>query len=152
MVRKFIAPIALGAALIGGTSALAADYRADEFFTLDLSKAVLSPKPIGPVSHFEPVPVEAKADQKADQKADRGAHQKQPNRTIAATRPEARPDVPRRMAMPRVHVARPIESARGAARTKLAHRHGNPLDAQAMDTRIQTWPCRPGSGGICNWR
>jgi hypothetical protein len=37
----------------------------------------------------------------------------------------------------------------GAARARLAHRHGNPLDAQASDTRIQVWPCR--SGGICNW-
>jgi hypothetical protein len=42
------------------------------------------------------------------------------------------------------------EQPRGAARTKLARRHGNPLDAQAFDTRIQVWPCR--SGGICNWK
>ena len=27
---------------------------------------------------------------------------------------------------------------------------GNPLDAQARDTRIQTWPCK--SGGICGWQ
>jgi len=33
---------------------------------------------------------------------------------------------------------------------KLARRHGNPLDAQALDTRIQTWPCK--SGGICDWK
>jgi hypothetical protein len=36
------------------------------------------------------------------------------------------------------------------ARTKVARRHTNPLDAQAFDTRIQVWPCR--SGGICNWQ
>ena len=36
------------------------------------------------------------------------------------------------------------------ARTKLARRHGNPLDARATDTRVQTWPCR--SGGICSWQ
>jgi hypothetical protein len=44
------------------------------------------------------------------------------------------------------------EKRRGTARIRLAHRHGNPLDAraQAMDRRIQTWPCR--SGGICNWK
>jgi hypothetical protein len=41
------------------------------------------------------------------------------------------------------------EKPRGAVRTKLARRHGNPLDAQAFDTRIQAWPCK--SGGICNW-
>jgi hypothetical protein len=128
--------------------------------TLDLSKAVLSPKPLGPISHFGSIPVEAKTDQKTDQKADqqtdqkadRGPDQKQADRAIVATRPHASPDVPRRIATPRTHVGRPIERAHGAARTKLAHRHGNPLDAQAMDTRIQTWPCRPGSGGICNWR
>jgi hypothetical protein len=64
--------------------------------------------------------------------------------------------VPRKVAAERVHVpapklahAKPAQP-RGAARVKLAHRRGNPLDAQAMDTRIQTWPCR--SGGICNWK
>jgi hypothetical protein len=147
MALKFIVPVALGAALMSGTTALASDYRPDQFFTLDLPKAVLSPKLLGPESHFEPVPVEAKADPAADKK---------PDRAVAATQPQARPDVPRSIATPRVRVARPFERAHGAARTKLAHRHGNPLDAQAMDTRIQTriqtWPCRPGSGGICNWR
>jgi hypothetical protein len=42
------------------------------------------------------------------------------------------------------------EKPRVAARTKLVRRHGNPLDAQAFDTRIQVWPCK--SGGICNWK
>ena len=42
------------------------------------------------------------------------------------------------------------EKPRAAARTKLARRHSNPLDAQARDTRIQTWPCK--SGGICGWQ
>jgi hypothetical protein len=32
----------------------------------------------------------------------------------------------------------------------LAHRHRNPLDAQAMDTRIQVWPCK--SGALCKWK
>jgi hypothetical protein len=43
-----------------------------------------------------------------------------------------------------------VEKPRAAARTKLARRHSNPLDAQARDTRIQTWPCT--SGGICDWQ
>jgi len=47
---------------------------------------------------------------------------------------------------PRLHAEKP----RAAARTKLAHRRGNPLNAQAFDTRVQVWPCR--SGGICNWK
>ena len=148
MVLKFIVPIALGVALVSGATAMAAEYRPDEFLTLDLSKAVLSPKPLGPEAHFQSVPIEAKADQKADQAAAR----KPPDQAVAATQPEASPKLPRRMATPRVHLARPLDRSHTPARTKLAHRHGNPLDAQAMDTRIQTWPCRPGSGGICNWQ
>ena len=139
MVLKFIVPIVLGAALLNGTVAMAADYRPDEFLMLDLSKAVLSPKPLGPEAYFEPLPVEAKTDPQADQ-------------AVAATQPEARPDVPPGVATPRVRVARPLGKPRGTARTQLAHRRGNPLDAQAMDSHIQTWPCRPGSGGICGWK
>jgi hypothetical protein len=53
--------------------------------------------------------------------------------------------------VPKAHVAQDrAEKPRGAARTRLVRRHSNPLDAQARDTRIQTWPCR--SGGICNWQ
>jgi hypothetical protein len=147
MVLKFVVPIVMGMALVGAAPAMAADYRPDDFLKLDLSKAVLSPAPLGPEAHFEPLPVEANADTKADPSADQTS-----GGAVAATQPRARPDVPRKLATPRVHVARPLERSRGAARTKLAHRRGNPLDAQAMDTRIQTWPCRPGGGGICNWR
>ena len=55
------------------------------------------------------------------------------------------------IAVRKVRVAHlPIEKPHGAARTKVARRHTNPLDAQALDTRIQVWPCR--SGGICDWK
>jgi hypothetical protein len=144
MVLKSIVPLVMGVALMAGT-AMADEYRPDEFLTLDLPKAVLSPKPLGPEQHFLAVPVEASS-----------AH------AAAAVQPSAKPDVPRAVAAERVHVAhsvvkaksmaRPVATARGAARTRLAHRHGNPLDAQAMDTRIQTWPCKPGNGGICAWK
>ncbi|OAF15941.1 hypothetical protein [Bradyrhizobium neotropicale] len=133
------AHFALAAALVlawGGISR-AADYKPDEYLGLDLSKAVLSPKRLGPETQFAPVALEA-----------RGGNDAQ-----ARIEPM---DVPKKVAAERVHVPAPkvarAKSAqpRGAARTKLAQRHGNPLDAQAMDTRIQTWPCR--SGGICNWK
>jgi hypothetical protein len=140
MVLKFIVPIVLGAALTNGATAAAADYRPDEFLKLDLAKALLSPKPLGPAASFEPLAVEAKADPTTADKA------------VVATQPEARPDVPRKITTPRVRVARPLDRPRGMARTRLAHRRGNPLDAQAMDSRIQTWPCRPGGGGICGWK
>jgi hypothetical protein len=145
MILKFIVPI-LGAALVNG-SAVAADYRPGAFLKLDLSKAVLSPKPLGPAAYFAPLPIQAKADPGVDDKADQ-----KPNQTVAATQSEPRPDVPRNVATARVRVARPLARPHGPASTTLAHRHGNPLDAQAMDSRIQTWPCRPGSGGICGWK
>jgi hypothetical protein len=112
------------AMLLGWNGASAADERrADEFLSLDLSTAVLSPKPLGPVSHFAPV------------QPDAGAQARARPATVVA---------PARVAHFRG------EKPRGYARTKLARRHGNPLDAQAFDTRIQVWPCK--SGGICNWQ
>ena len=136
MVLKSV-PFALALVLVVGGIARAEDYKPDEYLGLDLSKAVLSPKRLGPETHFAPVAMEAKGGNEAQARAEPV-------------------DVPKKVAAERVHVSEPkvahTKSAqpRGAARTKLAHRHGNPLNAQAMDTRIQTWPCR--SGGICNWK
>jgi hypothetical protein len=110
-------------------ASIADEYRPDEFLGLDLSQAVLSPKRLGPATEFAPVRIEAMADPK-------------PVRTERITRAKTQ-------IRPHVAQARP-EKPRGAARTKLARRHGNPLDAQAFDTRIQAWPCK--SGGICNWK
>ena len=139
MILKGIVPLIMGTALLGGTVAMADEYRPGDFLTLDLPRAVLSPKSLGPEAHFEPVPLQARTD-----------------RAVAAVQPAAKPDVPHAVATARVHAVRsavkPIAAPRGAARTRLAHRHGNPLDAQAMDARIQSWPCKPGSGGICAWK
>lgn len=136
MVLKSFA-VAIALVLAGTGLARADDYKPDEYLGLDLSKAVLSPKRLGPETRFAPVALEAKGGNEA--------------------RARAEPmDVPKKVAAERVHVSQPkvahARSAqpRGAARTKLAHRYRNPLDAQAMDSRIQTWPCR--SGGICNWK
>ncbi|PWT88330.1 MAG: hypothetical protein C5B56_08935 [Proteobacteria bacterium] len=138
MVLKGV-PFAVAVALVlaWGGIARADDYKPDEYLGLDLSKAVLSPKRLGPETQFAPVALEAKGDNEAQARAEPM-------------------DVPKKVAAERVHVSEPKlahakgTQPRGAARTKLAHRRGNPLDAQAMDTRIQTWPCR--SGGICNWK
>lgn len=104
---------------------VAGEYRPDEFLGLDLSRAVLSPNPLGPATQFAPVPIEAKAD-------------RAPARAERVTPSKAR--------VAHLHPDKP----RTAARTRLARRHGNPLDAQAFDTRIQAWPCK--SGGICGWK
>ena len=118
--------------LLGGAS-MAAGYPPDEFFGLDLSKAVLSPTPLGPPTEFAPVAVQAKGDRTSDDAAD-------------VVRAEPRVAPPHRKAATQARG----EASKAATRGRLAPRHGNPLDAQAMDTRIQVWPCR--SGGICNWK
>lgn len=120
-----------------GGVARADTYKPDEYLGLDLSTAVLSPKRLGPETQFAPVALEARGGNEAQARAEPVDVPKQ----VAAERIRADE--------PRVSHARKAQP-RGAARAKLAHRRGNPLDAQAMDTRIQTWPCR--TGGICNWK
>ncbi|MGY3491491.1 hypothetical protein [Bradyrhizobium sp. USDA 4502] len=141
MVLKnaFVATVCTACLAWGGV-ALADEYRPSEFFSLDLSRAVLSPKPLGPPAQFEPVPVEAKTDHGPDQHANVEPQVEEPKvapkkavRTTRLTAP---------------HEKKRAE-ARVPARAKLARRHSNPLDAEARDTRIQTWPCR--TGGICKW-
>jgi hypothetical protein len=130
MVLKGILAAVVCAGLLVGSAASAAErYKPDEFLNLDLSKAALSPKRLGPPARFEPIPIEAKADPQTK-----------------AVHVDAAPKVAPKVKI--VHAR--AEKPRVAARTKLARRHTNPLDAQAFDTRIQVWPCR--SGGICNWQ
>jgi hypothetical protein len=99
---------------------------------------VLSPKRLGPTAEFAPVAVEARTDAKrnvAEPKADTPPVVRTTRVTPAVERPR----------VAHAHAEKP----RTPARAKLARR-SNPLNAQAMDTRVQTWPCR--SGGICNWK
>ena len=131
MVLKNISFAILGAVLLAWNSASMADqYRADEFFGLD-AKALLSPKPLGPATQFAPAQTQARTGPES-------------STAQARVEPKAAPVRKARVAHLRV------EKPRGAVDAKLARRHGNPLDAQAFDTRIQVWPCK--SGGICNWQ
>jgi hypothetical protein len=135
MVLKHFLAAVISAMLLAWSGLAAADqYRAGEFLTLDLSMAVLSPKPLGPAAQFEPFPIEARSDHVA-----------------VAAQVRAQPKSAHHMTIPGIRTAHAgVNKPQGAARTRLAHRHGNPLDAQASDTRIQVWPCK--SGGICDWR
>jgi hypothetical protein len=139
MTPKNVFAAAIGATLLAWSGLSSADeYRPDEYLGLDLSQAVLSPKPLGPPAKFAPVQIEAKGD-RANESAQAGAEAKAGPRIVHTKRIE----------VPRVAETR-AEKPRGAARAKLARRHGSPLDAQAFDTRIQVWPCK--SGGICDWK
>jgi len=130
VLKSAIASALCTGLLIWGGAALADEYRANEFLGLDLSQAVLSPKRLGPETQFAPVRIEARTDRRPV-KTERVVVSKE-----AAPKPQ--------IAQERV------EKSRATARTRLARRHSNPLDAQARDTRIQTWPCK--SGAICGWQ
>lgn len=138
VLKNAIATALCAGLLISGSAALADDYKAGELFGLDPSQALLSPKRLGPETQFAPVRIEARSDAR-------------PVKTERVVVPKAAA----RKIQPRIKVAAQVaheraEKPRGAARTKLARRHTNPLDAQARDTRVQTWPCK--SGGICDWQ
>ena len=145
MVLKsaFVAAVCTGVLALCGP-AMADQYRPSEFLKLELPKAVFSPKRIGPETRFAPVRIEARSDE-AEAKTDA---------SDADLEASVWPKLPPRKARVAKSSVKPsAEPQRAAshtnARAKLAKRHGNPLDAEAKDTRIQTWPCR--SGGICNW-
>ena len=154
MILKTILTAVICAVVLAGAGPSKADeYRPYEFLSLDLSKAVLSPKPLGPGSEFAPVAIEARTDPRTDPGSEGAQAQVEPsaNPKIAVSR-NLKVTVPKAaVAVPNVTVAhiRP-EKPRGAVRAKLARPHSNPLDAEARDTRIQVWPCQ--SGGICNWQ
>jgi hypothetical protein len=157
VLKRFVAVLVCAGSLAWAGVALADEYRADEYLGLDLSKAVLSPKPLGPPQQFAPVAVEAKSE-----RSDRGSEANWA-RTDLKTEPrkvavqDVKDTAPLRVTGPRrvTHVAsesRVNAKPKGSARIRLAHRHRNPLDAEARDVRIQKWPCRSGEGGICEWK
>lgn len=135
VLKNAIATALCTGLLMSGSAALADAYKAGEFIGLDLSQAVLSPKRLGPETQFAPVRIEA-GDDARPVKTERVVVPKE-----AAPKPQ--------MAQERVEKPRAAKP-RVAARTKLARPRSNPLDAQARDTRIQTWPCK--SGAICGWQ
>jgi hypothetical protein len=139
VLRNIFSAIICATMLAWSGLSIADEYRPDEFLSLDLSKAVLSPKPLGPASGFAPGPLDVTAD-----RGNAGAQ--------ARTESNGEPKVV--IHNSRVHNSRVAhlraEPPRHAARTKLVDHHRNPVDAQAFDARVQVWPCK--SGGICNWK
>jgi hypothetical protein len=135
VLKNAIAAALCTGLLMSGSAVLADEYKAGEILGIDLSQAVLSPKRLGPETEFAPVRIEARTDRRPVKT----------ERVVVSKEAAPKPQVAEVEKKPE-HVAKP----RPAARTRLARRHSNPLDAQARDTCIQKWPCN--TGGICGWQ
>jgi hypothetical protein len=148
MVLKSVFAAVICTTLLAWSGLSVADeYRPDEFLRLDLPQALLSPKPLGPAAQFAPGPLDVNVDHGSEAAQARAEPKAEPQAEPRIVMRQTR-IVHARAEKPVVHAR--AEKPRAAAPVKLARRHGNPLDAQAFDTRIQVWPCR--SGGICNWQ
>ena len=147
---------AIGVALVWGGLAAAQPYRPGDFLSLDLTKAVLSPRPLGPATSFTPGPLDVTVDRgnkDASNTAELVVDPKAvPVDTVRAESKSAADVEPAHEIAPRKRVAhaRAERSAPRKPRALVALHGRNPMEAQARDTRIQVWPCR--SGGICNWK
>jgi hypothetical protein len=149
VLKNVFLPAACTMLLAWSGASIADEYRPDQFLGLDLSKAVLSPKPLGPPAAFAPVPVEAKTDGGSEGQHAEAEHIRHPRVHVARSRMAN--SQPKLHSQPKARLARVwSRKPHPAPHTRLARHHRNPLDAQALDTRIQVWPCR--SGGICNWK
>jgi hypothetical protein len=142
MVLKNAFHALLGAALLAGSAALAAGYRPDQFFSLDLSRAALSPTPLGPPAQFA---------RRRKGNSDQTAATAQAGAALIPS--------PKKVALERIGAPGPRNVVRvgaavqrGPIPTKVARRRANPRTALAWDPPIRTWPCNPRFGGICIWR
>jgi hypothetical protein len=157
MVLRHMWFAAVGVAAVAWSGLAAAQqYNSDEFLHLDLSRAVLSPKPLGPAASFAPGPLnvtvdrgdnaaQANAEPVAEPKAEKAV-------TTAAVHIESRSTTrtPLKTAASATRVAHAERPAPRKPRALVALHQRNPMEAQARDTRIQVWPCK--SGGICDWK
>jgi len=171
MVLNRVCFAAFGVMILAWSGLSAAQqYRPGEYLTLDLSRAVLSPKPLGPAAGFTPGPL--------DVTVDRGNHVAQASAELvvdpkpvptATVRVEsnstAKNFAPKNFVTknfaPKATIriaASGMRAAHASAERSASHKphallalHGrNPMEAQARETVVQTWPCK--SGGICNWK
>ena len=152
--RVWLAAIGVTALAWSGLAS-AQQYRAGEFLNLDLSRAVLSPKPLGPAASFTPGPLDVTIDRRKDASQANAELVVDPKTVPVATvraedtsavKVEPKPAT----TATRVAHAR-VERAPARKPRALVALHGrSPIEAQARDTNVQVWPCK--SGGICNWK
>jgi hypothetical protein len=176
MVLNRVCFAAFGAMILAWSGlSVAQQYRPGEYLNLDLSHAVLSPKPLGPAAGFAPGPLDVTVD-RGKEAAQSNAELVVDPKSVATATVHAQNDSPRNNStsknfmpknfMPKNFMPKTVirtgdyglRTAHASAERSAPHKphallalHGrNPMEAQARETTVQTWPCK--SGGICNWK
>ena len=176
MVLNRVCFAAFGAMILAWSGlSVAQQYRPGEYLNLDLSRAVLSPKPLGPAASFAPGPLDVTVD-RGKEAAQSNAELVVDPKPVATATVHAQNDSTSNNSTPKNFTSKNFTSKNLTSKTALrtaasglraAHAsaersaphkphalvalHGrNPMEAQARETTVQTWPCK--SGGICNWK
>jgi hypothetical protein len=166
MVLNRVCFAAFGVVILAWSGLSAAQqYRPGEYLNLDLSRAVLSPKPLGPAAGFAPGPLDVTVD-RGNNAARASAELVVDPKSVATATVHAENDSTSNNSTPKNFApktalrtaASGLRAAHASAERSAPHKpralvalHGrNPLEAQARETAVQTWPCK--SGGICNWK
>ena len=171
MVLNRVCFAAFGAMILAWSGlSVAQQYRPGEYLNLDLSRAVLSPKPLGPAASFAPGPLDVTVD-RGNNAAQASAELVVDPKPVATATVHAQNDSTSNNSTSKNFTSKNLTSktalrtaasgwraAHASAERSLPHKphalvalHGrNPAEAQARDTAVQTWPCK--SGGICNWK
>jgi hypothetical protein len=166
MVLNRVCFAAFGVMVLAWSGLSAAQqYRPGEYLNLDLSRAVLSPKPLGPAAGFTPGPLDVTVDRGNNAAQASAELVVDPKSVPTATVRVESNFTPKNLAAknfaPKTAIriaASGMRAAHARAERSASHKphalvalHGrNPMEAQARETKVQTWPCK--SGGICNWK
>ena len=155
MILRHVWFAAVGVTALAWSGLVAAQqYRADEFLHLDLSRAVLSPKPLGPAATFAPGPLDVTIDRGTNAVQATAESEVEPKPVPTATvHVEGSATTAPRTATSGMRppaLARAERSVSRKPHALVALHQRNPVEAQARETKIQVWPCK--SGGICGWK
>lgn len=166
MVLNRVCFAAFGAIILAWSGlSVAQQYRPGEYLNLDLSRAVLSPKPLGPAASFAPGPLDVTVD-RGNNAAPASAELVVDPKTVATATVHAQNEPTSKNFTSKNLTSKTalrtaasgLRAAHASAERSVPHKphalvalHGrNPMEAQARETTVQTWPCK--SGGICNWK
>jgi hypothetical protein len=161
MILRHVWFAAIGVTTLAWSGLVAAQqYRADELLHLDLSRAVLSPKPLGPAATFAPGPLDVTIDRRTNAVQANSESEVEP-KPLSKPMPTATVHVESNATTPTalgtatsgIRAAAHARAERSVSRKPhalVALHQRNPVEAQARETKIQVWPCK--SGGICGWK